>query len=559
MRSAVAVLLAYRARTVRAAIRRASWAQLAVAGAFLALAAVLFAGAFAFFFRAFRFVLEDAVAGPIIVRYVIDVAFAFVLLLGVASFVVSSFGIFFRSDELSVLLASGADPLDVFLSRFAAATALASWPVVIVALPAVLALGAALGAGPSYFAFGFAAVLLFALAISVIGCLAAFAFAPLVRRLSIGALSLVEVGAFILVSWALVRRTIPRSAFVLFGAGTDAEAAAAADRIAAMFAPIPSHPFAEVVSSIARPAGPFAAGLTLGTAAAALAAGLFLLLVVAARAYVPLWQRYNESGLAARPADVPPRRRRSPFPRLFRFGHGFLFEKDLLTFVRDGREVSRALFLLLLLLLYVLSARAVSLVGELARSELFAPIVAFAFAAMGYFALTFGMRFAFPSLSQEGKAAWIVWSSPLHAHELFSWKFFFWSALMAPLMGATAALISSLFALPAALAAYLLMAAVLSAMALVAVTLGQGSMFPSFRSRDPDTVSTSPAGLGAMAVGIGYLFVVIRYVHRAVALYVGSGTFDANGLFGVLVVSVAVIALFWTLAHRTMDRMEIVP
>lgn len=553
-------LLSNRVRIMRAALRGASWAQLAVAACFVFVGACIAFGAYLFFLRSFRFILADALAGPLIVRYVLEASFALTFFLGAASFVVSSFSFFYRDDETRLLAAMPVKPRVLYAYRFLGAMLLSSWPVLAFALPALIALGVALAASPAYYVFAGIILILFAASISICGGLLSFVVAPVGRWMQAGLLAVFELVAFLAAAAALIRTIIPRSVFRMFQVSDPFEAAQTGERITAMFAGMPSHPFAAVAAaalpSVPGLASPAAA---VGLIFASIVAGAAALYVVADRYYLKLWQSYGESGFIARDEDAPsawPGPRVS-FPRVLRFGHGFLFEKDMLALLRSGDELARAGFLMLLLVLYVFSVRAVSLMEPFTDTGLFATALTFAFAAICYFSLTFGLRFVFPSLSLEGKSAWVVWSSPVHVHELFSWKFFFWSAIQVAAMEAVTCIIIILFGLPLPLALTFLFATACATVSLVAVTLGQGSLAPSFGSRDPDYVSTSPSGLAATGIGLVYTVIACRYVRRIFVQWFAAGTIDVVALFGLLIVSLTIVVAYWVAAHRVMDRLEI--
>ncbi|HTM68086.1 MAG TPA: hypothetical protein VL426_02200 [Candidatus Binatia bacterium] len=555
--SPVAALFSMRLQVARTALRRSGWAQRAVAACFFAIGALLIAGAYAFFLRAFRFVLADELAGPLILRYILEVAFALVYFLGVSSFVVSSYSLIYKAEDLRLLVPMPIGQGALFLHRFAAATALSSWPVIVIAAPALAALGAALDASWDFAVFGVALAALFALAIAVTGGLLSFLLASLLKPVPVGVRKTLEAVAFFGLGAALVRMIVPRAVFGMFDVASAAKAAETGAELRRMFLWLPSHPFAAAAAPSLPYGGDASVASMLGFAAAVVAAGLVLLVAAAETGYLRLWQRYGETGFIAGPADRPSRAPLPPFPRLFRAGHSFLFEKDLLTFARDGEAVSRAGFMLLLLGMYLLLIRAISLAQAFQKSDLAALPVAFAFAAIGYFTLTLALRYVFPSISLEGRGAWLVWSSPIHAHEIFSWKFFFWAASLSAAMGAAAALVIALFAFPLPLAALFAAACVASAVTLSMLALGIGAFAPDFRAKDPDMIATSPAGLAATAVGAAYIFIMARYVHRAALTYLSAGTIEPLVLIGMSVVSLSAIAASWGMAMRSMDKMEI--
>lgn len=553
-----AALFAMRLRMARTAVRRAGWAQRAVACCFLLIGALLVAAAYAFFLRSFRYVLADAMAGPLILRYVLETAFALVYFLGVSSFVVSSYALVYKADDLRLLVPMPVGPGALFLHRFAAATALSSWPVVVIAAPALAALGTAVGASWTFACFGTALAVLFALAIAVTGGLASFLLAWLLRPVPVGIRKTLEAAAFFGLGAALVRAIVPRSVFRLFDVSSAAQAAEASVEVRRMFSWLPSHPFAAAVTPSLPYGGDVSVAGMVGAAVVAVAIGLVALALAAEAGYLRIWQRYGETGFIAGPADRPFRIRSGrSFPRWLRMGHSFLFEKDLLSFLRDGEAVSRAGFLLLLLGMHLLLLRAISSAQAFQGTDLAALPIAFAYAAIGYFTLMLALRYVFPSITLEGRGAWLVWSSPLHAHEIYSWKLFFWAASLAASMGAAAVLVIALFAFPAPLATLFLVAALATSVSLAALTLGIGAFAPDFRAKDPDMIATSPAGLAATAAGGFYIWIMARYVHRAAVTFLAGGTIEPLVLIGMSVVSLSVIAISWGLAMRSMDKMEI--
>jgi hypothetical protein len=554
----LATLVANRVRIGRAALRSAGWAQIAVAICFLIVGAAIAFGAYLFFLRAFGRILAEDVVGALIVRYLLEASFAFTFFLGVASFIASSFSFFYRDEEVKLLAPMPIEPRTLFAYRFLGATLLSSWPVLALALPALVALGVALGAPLPYYAFAAVILVLFVAAVSVVGGLLSLLVAPLGRRLPAGFLSVLELAAFLAAGGVLVRTVIPRSVFRLFQA-TALEVGQAEERLTAMFAGMPSHPFASVAAAALPSSGVSSEAMTVALIAVSIVAGALALYVAADRFYLPQLQSFGENGFIARAEDAPsswPGPRLS-FPRIFRFGHGFLFEKDMIGLLRSGDELARAGFLLLLLLLYVLSARAVSLMEPFLETGAPAGALTFVYAAICYFSLTFGLRFVFPSLSLEGKSAWVIWSSPVHLHELYSWKFFFWSAIQIAAMMAVTFVIILLFGLPLPLAIALLFAVACAVASLVAITLGHGSLSPVFGVRDPDVASTSPSGLAATGVGIVYTVIACRYVNRVVTRWAAEGMVDSVALFGLLIVSLAVVIGYWIAAQRVMDRIEI--
>lgn len=282
-----------------------------------------------------------------------------------------------------------------------------------------------------------------------------------------------------------------------------------------------------------------------------------ILSVLAVHHYLRMIQAFGETGFLARPDDITAYVKRETFPSIFRWRHGFLFEKDLLLFFRDPNDVSRASFLGAMLIFYMFAAKSITSMGQFNEPRLLAVAVTFAFGALGYFALMFAIRFAFPSLSLEGKSAWVLWSSPIHVHEFFSWKLFFWGGLLTVAMEAVAIMTVLLFGLPVILGLFLMFAVLCVSVTVTAIALGQGSIYPDFSQSDPDVLTTSPAGLVATGLGIVYLFIVGRYVYRFADTLLSAGHVDLRAGFGVLIVTMTILTAYWIIAPRSMEAHEI--
>ncbi|MEY4723616.1 MAG: hypothetical protein RLZZ324_1129 [Candidatus Parcubacteria bacterium] len=550
-------LLRNRSNDTLAALRGAGWAQGAVIGAFGVIGIGTFCGAFVFFLNAFHRLLGLEFAGLVLTRYVLEASFAFVFFLGVASFLASSSYFFYRDEELTLLMALPIPPERIFGYRLFAAAAASSWPVALLAVPALGAYFAAQGAvTPEHFLFILVVVALFTLAIAFCGALLSFLFAPITRRLPAFLRWALETATFLGAMVLLARMVIPRTVFALFAVYGPAEAAAADARLTAMFRWFPSSPFVRVIMDAGAGSGPMAAWMIAATALALVMLAAVLALLARA-SYLRLWQSYGARAFIARAHDkegFPVARPRSSFPRFFRLGHGFLLEKDLLMLVRDGGEMARAAFLGGLMALGVVGMRAIAGTEALSSPQLFVSAVTFAFSAVTYLALTFCMRFAYPAFSLEGRGAWAVLSSPVHQHEVYSWKFYFWALVMLVLTLPATLLVSMAFGLPYALASFLLFIMACVAVSIVAVTLGQGALFPHRRLSNPDLIATTPSGLAATGVSLAYLFIIARYVSSAVAGYLRDGGVPERDIFGALVVSVALTGGYYFFVSRRMDE-----
>lgn len=553
------LLSATRARISRKAFRDRGWAQRIVFLLFVVLGAAVFFGSFFFFSRSFSFITAEPLVGPVIARYVLESTMHVIYMLGTASFLLIAVRFLFSAKEVRLLATLPVAPSELFLYRFLSATAFASWPVLLLGVPAVVAMGNVVSAGPYYYIGAFGSLLTFLLLIALTGSVLAFAVAPLARRMSRTVGFLAQISAFIGFAFLLIRTTIPRGIFgSFFDIHSSEDALQSVAYIRDWFIASPSHAYVESLGSI-LPFSGSVQGLPLllsGIVVPVLVLTAILHTLVV-RQYLRMIQAFGETGFLARPDDVTAHVRRETFPSIFKWKHGFLFEKDFLSFFRNPNDVSHASFLGVMLIFYMLAAKGITSMGQFDEPRLLVVAVTFAFGALGYFALTFALRFAFPSLSLEGKSAWVLWSSPLHIHEFFSWKLFFWGGLLTAAMEAVAIMTVLLFGLPVILGLFLMFAVLCASVTVTAIALGQGSIYPDFAQDDPDVLTTSPAGLVATGLGIMYLFIVGRYVYRFADTLLSAGQVDPLAGSGVLIVTMTILTAYWIIAPRSMEAREI--
>jgi hypothetical protein len=553
------LLWRYSRRQVSRAWHEAGWAQWAVVAVFLLIGLLVAIGAYLAYHSYFERLLIDELGGPLLARYVLESSFALIFFLGIISFVVSAPGLLYRNREVRLLMALPVAPWTIFVHRFLLASLLAAWPVLFLGVPAIFALGAVLQAGAVFYLASIITLLLFVALIAALGAILAFVLAWPAAKLSSNWLwGLESVLSVLLLIW-LIGRIIPRSVFTMFYVNSQMQAQLVAERLNDLFAPMPSHYFVDMIG-LALPystalVDPVTVSLRLS---AWLVGALIVLLLLAWRFYLPAWRLQDRGGFVARPEDAPeayPERR--PFPRAFKIKHSYLYEKEALLLGRDAESLSRGGFILFLMFLYLMVAGTVARLAVFSDPGNFSTLMGFVFAVIGYFALTLCMRFVFPSVSMEGSGSLALWSSPLHRHELYSWKLFFWVSVLAVPLLAAVGLTAWLFGLPSGMWLFLVFAALCTSVGLVAMTLGQGGLKPRFVDPNPDTLATSPAGLAAVGIGLGYIFIIGRYVRQYTEGWLANQQPDLNAVFGLLIVTLGLLAVYWALVPRRLETMEL--
>jgi ABC-2 type transport system permease protein len=553
------ILAKYRALIFGRLAVRAGWARTVVVLAYLILSLSIALGVFYFFSQAFARLLSEPYSGPVIISYAVELSLAIAMVLGVISFVISSTSVLFRNRDTENRFALPVSPQTIFWQRFIGLTLLSAWPILLVAVPALAALGVVLSAPLVYYLSMIPVLLLFSVLISVTGGIVSFLIAALLQRMPLILTYGAEAVLFLVVAVAGTRRVINSEVFTLLSAITPQAAEAAEVRLDELFGSLPSHPFAKVFLSVfaEQLSGDPVAGL--GLTALVVSVLILVLAFLARRYYRPLWQSYGEGDFVARREDVVETAPRtlSAFPRFFKWGHGYLFEKDLLMLFRSPSELSRALFMLLLLLLYLLAVQIVSSLDFISTAADLTALLTFVFIAIAYFTVTVGLRFAFPSFSLEGQGAWMLWVSPLHHHEILFWKYTFWTALTLIAMEAVAGLAIYLFGVPFLLGTFLVFVTAATVLSLTAITLCIGAIWPDFKMKNPDSLSTSPPGLLALALSLLFVWVMARYTHSFIDGYLSAGSLDLTSLAAILVLTTAVVMFFMIVSRQAIERLEV--
>ncbi|MFC4452285.1 putative ABC transporter permease subunit [Deinococcus sonorensis] len=290
---------------------------------------------------------------------------------------------------------------------------------------------------------------------------------------------------------------------------------------------------------------------------------LLLATLLAGHAYQAGWARQQSSArLRLDAATRPPNRLEQLAGRLG--VSGLLAARDLQLTRRDPTQWSQLLVLVALAAVYLVSIRSLPL----------PPIPQFR-GILGYVQLAFqgfvvagvGVRLAFPAISLEGRAYWLLRTSPLTAWQLVRAKYV---ALLPVMLALSLTLAGSSAALlglgPLLLLASLLIGAA-SALLITALGVGLGAALPRFTADNPAEIGFSAGGLIYTLLGLLtsllLLALLARPAYLSVALpglYPGlSALWTGWGLGGLLALLLFTLlgswgALRWGAAR--LDRLE---
>jgi ABC-2 type transport system permease protein len=189
--------------------------------------------------------------------------------------------------------------------------------------------------------------------------------------------------------------------------------------------------------------------------------------------------------------------------------------KEVRTLTRDVAQWSQLFLMAALLFLYLYNIRMLPLGGD-AR----APIIAYANLGMaGFIISAICLRFAYPSISSEGKAFWILQTAPVSYRRLLISKVVVYSIPLTALSLMLTAFANLILHADAVVWVFTLIGASLLATTLVSLGVGLGALAPNFGAENPLQVGLSLGGFGYMAAALAYVGAIMMLMARPVVQY----------------------------------------
>jgi len=192
--------------------------------------------------------------------------------------------------------------------------------------------------------------------------------------------------------------------------------------------------------------------------------------------------------------------------------------KDIKLFFRDTTQWSQLILLGVLLVIYLFNIRALPLfTGERVPFFLVTVVSFLNLGLAGFVLASIAARFVFPAISLEGRQMWLLRSSPLDLRTLLWSKY--WTGTI-PLL--ILALVITVFTNVLLRASGFMMAVgvgtiVLLTLAISALALGFGALYPQFETENAAQIPTSFGGLVFMMTTVALLAGVIMI--EAVPVY----------------------------------------
>jgi ABC-2 type transport system permease protein len=194
--------------------------------------------------------------------------------------------------------------------------------------------------------------------------------------------------------------------------------------------------------------------------------------------------------------------------------------KELRVFMRDSTQWSQLVMLAVLLVVYVANVRYLPLSGA-GMTTLLRNVIPFLNLALAGFVLaSIAARFVFPSVSLEGRALWLLRSSPLRMSDLLWAKF--WVGAVPLLLLALVLVGCTNLMLGVRPFVHLVSLTAITALVfpLTALALSYGTFYPQFDTENAAQIPTSFGGLLFMMTAIVLIGAVAYLTGRPAARYV---------------------------------------
>ena len=253
-----------------------------------------------------------------------------------------------------------------------------------------------------------------------------------------------------------------------------------------------------------------------------------------------------------------------PYPAVVRA----LMVKDVKTFLRDTTQWSQVFLLVALIVVYLYNFQVLPLDRSPMPAGIIRTIVSFANLGLAGFVLSaVAIRFAFPAVSLEGKAFWILQTSPISLRALL-WSKFWLNFVPLFLLGELLVFLSNLLLhVPTWMMVLSLITMGLMTFGIAAISVGLGAVYPNFNFDNAAEIPTSFGGAVCMILSVGFIALAVImeawpiYALTMRTLYRGAVPAPefwliAPSLLIVLALTITAVAVSLRLGVKNLERMK---
>jgi hypothetical protein len=240
-----------------------------------------------------------------------------------------------------------------------------------------------------------------------------------------------------------------------------------------------------------------------------------IFVLIARRIYFPAFVRARESMAPAALGASGMTRMADLLLAPFSAPARAMIGKEVRTLTRDVAQWSQLFLMLALMFLYLYNIRMLPLGGD-AR----ATIVAYANLGMaGFVVAAICLRFAYPSISSEGKAFWMLQSAPVSYRRLLLVKVVVYGAPLTILSLLLTVFADVLLNADRVVWTFTLLGASMLGVTLVSMGVGLGALSPDFGAENPLQVGLSLGGFAYMAAALAYVGGIMMLMAKPMTRY----------------------------------------
>jgi ABC-2 type transport system permease protein len=253
-----------------------------------------------------------------------------------------------------------------------------------------------------------------------------------------------------------------------------------------------------------------------------------------------------------------------PFPSVL----SALMVKDIKAFLRDSTQWSQLFLLIALVVVYLYNFKVLPLDRSPLPTATLKTAVSFANLALAGFVLSaVAMRFAFPAVSLEGKAFWILQTAPISLRTLL-WSKLWLNLVPLLILGELLVFLSNLLLQVPVWMMLLSVATVfLLTIGITAICVGVGALYPKFSFDHAAEIPTSFGGAVSMIICVAFIGIAVMieawpiYVLAMRGLKPGQSAVPelwviAPSFFGVLTLTLAAVIAPIRLGLKSLERLK---
>jgi ABC-2 type transport system permease protein len=454
---------------------------------------------------------------------------------------ITALSTFFLASDLDLVLSTPAPPSAFFFSRLIVTTVNSSWMVLFFSLPVFVAYGSAFRGGSLFYLWVVLVIPLFLIIPAALGTLIThlLVYSLPARRIRdilffIGLFAFVIL--YLLFRFSQPERLVQPEAFGHF-----------LQFLAAMETPssslLPSSWSGEILASVLfkKPVELwFFYPLLMSYA-------LFLPLLaywISAAVHLTGWSKAQESRQGRRQGHLLDRIlswATHPFPESSKA----IMVKDIKTFLRDTTQWSQLFLLLALIVVYLYNFKVLPLDRAPIPTSALRTVVSFTNLGLAGFVLSaIAIRFAFPAVSLEGRAFWILQTSPIALRSLL-WSKFWLNVIPLLFLGELLVFLSNtLLRVPPWMMTLSLITIFLITFGITALGVGIGAIYPKFDYVTVAEIPTSFGGAVCMILSITFVGAIVMIEAWPVYLLTLEGLDSATeGIWVIVPALIIVLAL----------------